>query len=108
MVIALVPVLIAGLAVHEPPLPPQPAQPLTRERGLLLLSTDGGTTGGEGAAYFASHSSLARRVVAAIVLDSVAAPSGSAIRVLIRPDTPRGTSPTVFRTVRSTVGIATG
>ena len=43
------------------------------EHGLLFLSTDGGTTGGQGAAYFAEHSRFAGRVVSAIVLDSVAA-----------------------------------
>ena len=83
-------------------------QPLTHDRGLLMLSTDGGTSGGQGATYFAEHSPLAPHVVAAIVLDSVAAPGGTPIGLVIRPDSPRGTSPTVFRTVRSAIGVATG
>src|SRR4029078_2224714 len=87
-------------------------RPAALEHGLLFVSTDGGTTGGQGAAYFAEHSLLgrrvvcgcfhehslrARRVVSAIVLDSVAAPEGTPIRIVIRPDTTRGTSPTLFR-----------
>lgn len=78
------------------------------EHGLLFLSTDGGTTGGQGAAYFAEHSRLAGRVVSAIVLDSVAAPDGTPIRIVIRPDTTRGTSPTLFRTARSAIQRTTG
>ena len=31
-------------------------RPAALEHGLLFLSTDGGTTGGQGAAYFAEHS----------------------------------------------------
>ena len=61
-------------------------RPLTLQHGLLFLSTDGGTTGGQGAAFFAEHSPLAGKVVAAIVLDSVAAPDGTPIRMVIRPD----------------------
>ncbi len=83
-------------------------QPLTRERGIVFVSTDGGTTGGQGAAYFASHSPLAPRIEAAVVLDSVSAPQGSPIRVVIRPDTTRGTSPTLFRTARSVISRVTG
>jgi hypothetical protein len=83
-------------------------QPLTRDRGLLMLSTDGGTSGGQGATYFAEHSPFARRIAAAIVLDSVAAPNGTPIGLVIRPDSPRGTSPTLFRTVRSAIGVTSG
>jgi hypothetical protein len=83
-------------------------QPLARERGLLFLSTDGGTTGGQGAAYFAGHSPFASRVSAAVVLDSLAAPSGTPLRIVIRPDTVRGTSPTLFRTTRAVVARVTG
>ncbi|HWH65599.1 MAG TPA: M28 family peptidase, partial [Gaiellales bacterium] len=35
-------------------------RPAALEHGLLFVSTDGGTTGGQGAAYFAEHSLLAR------------------------------------------------
>ena len=57
-------------------------QPLTRERGIVFVSTDGGTSGGQGAAYFAAHSPLAPRIEAAVVLDSVSAPQGSPIRIV--------------------------
>jgi hypothetical protein len=83
-------------------------QPLTRERGIVLVSTDGGTSGGQGAAYFAAHSPLAPRIEAAVVLDSVSAAQGSPIRIVIRPDTARGTSPTLFRTARSVITRVTG
>jgi hypothetical protein len=83
-------------------------QPLTRERGIVFVSTDGGTSGGQGAAYFASNSSLAPRIEAAVVLDSVSAPQGSPLRIVIRPDTVRGTSPTLFRTARSVITRVTG
>lgn len=75
------------------------------DRGLVLVSTDGGTTGGQGAAEFASTWALRSRIVAAIVLDDVAAPSGTALRIVLRPDTPRGTSPTVYSVARD--GIQT-
>ncbi|MDX6547972.1 MAG: hypothetical protein QOG33_1522, partial [Gaiellales bacterium] len=60
-------------------------QPLTRERGIVFISTDGGTSGGQGAAYFASRSPLAPRIEAAVVLDAVAATRGSPIRIVDRP-----------------------
>jgi hypothetical protein len=79
-------------------------KPLTHERGLVFVSTDGGTTGGQGAAKFASDSPLAPRVAAAIVLDSVAAAEGTPMRILIRPErVARGTSPTLYRTARSVI-----
>jgi hypothetical protein len=79
-------------------------KPLAHERGLLFVSTDGGTTGGQGAEKFASGSPFAPRVVAAVVLDSVAADVGTPLRVLIRPErVARGTSPTLFRTTRSVI-----
>jgi hypothetical protein len=83
-------------------------QPATRQRGLLFVSTDGGTTGGQGAAYFADHSAYARHISAAIVLDSIAARDGTPIRIVIRPDTVRGTSPTLFRTARTVIARVTG
>ena len=83
-------------------------QPLTRERGIVFVSTDGGTSGGQGAAYFAGNSPLAPRIEAAIVLDSVSAAKGSPIKIVIRPDIPRGTSPTLFRTARSAITRVTG
>ena len=45
----------------------------------------------------------AARIVAAIVLDSVAAPDGTPLRILDAPDTPRGTSPTLYAAARRAV-----
>ena len=69
----------------------------TRERGLVFVSTDAGTTGGQGAIHFDETWPQADQVVAAIVLDSVAAPDGTALRIAVRPDTPRGTSRDALR-----------
>jgi hypothetical protein len=73
---------------------------MPRDRGLVLVSTDGGLTGAQGATAFARTWALRSRIVAAIVLDRVAAPGGTPLRIVIRPDTPRGTSPTVYSTAR--------
>jgi hypothetical protein len=78
---------------------------MPRDRGLVLVSTDGGRTGAQGAAAFGSTWMLRSRIVAAIVLDRVAAAPGTALRLVLRPDTPRGTSPTLYSTVRD--GITT-
>ena len=75
----------------------------TRERGLVFVSTDAGTTGGQGAIHFDETWPQADQVVAAIVLDSVAAPEGTALRITVRPDTPRGTSATVYAATRRAV-----
>ena len=80
---------------------------MPRDRGLVLVSTDGGTTGAQGAAAFGSTWPLRARIVAAIVLDDVAAPSGTALRIVLRPDTPRGTSPTAYSVVRDGLGTST-
>ena len=76
---------------------------MPRDRGLVLVSTDGGTTGGQGAAAFGSTWALRSRIVAAVVLDRVAAPSGTALRIVVRSDTTRGTSPTLYSTARDGV-----
>ena len=73
---------------------------MPRDRGLVLVSTDGGTTGAQGAAAFGRTWGLRSRIVAAIVIDGVAAPPGTPLRIVVRPDTPRGTSPTVYSTAR--------
>ena len=78
---------------------------MPRDRGLVLVSTDGGRTGAQGAAEFGSTWALRSRIVAAIVIDRVAAPPGTALRLVLRPDTPRGTSPSLYSTVRD--GVAT-
>jgi hypothetical protein len=71
-----------------------------RERGIVFVSTDAGTTGGQGATEFASNWIQAHNVVAAIVLDAIAAPPDSHVQLLIRPNTPRGTSPILYLTTR--------
>jgi len=71
-----------------------------RERGIAFVSTDAGTTGGQGATEFATQWVQAHNVVAAIVLDAIAAPPGSHVQLLIRPNTPRGTSPILYLTTR--------
>jgi hypothetical protein len=83
-------------------------QPLARERGLLFVSTDGGTSGGQGATYFAEHSPFAGRISSAISLESLAAERGTPLRIVIRPDTVRGTSPTLYRTTRAVAARVTG
>ena len=77
--------------------------PIPRTRGIALVSTDGGRTGAEGAAAFAERWPLASHVVAAVVLDDVAAPAGTPLHLLVRPDTPRGTSPTVYAAARDAI-----
>jgi hypothetical protein len=75
----------------------------TRERGLAFVSTDAGTTGGQGAIHFAETWPHAGQVAAAIVLESISAPQGTAIRITVRPDSPRGTSPTLYAAARRAV-----
>jgi hypothetical protein len=81
---------------------------MPRDRGLVLVSTDGGLTGGQGAVAFGSTWALRSRIVAAVVLDRVAAPGGTMLRIVVRPDTVRGTSPTLYSTVRDGVGTFYG
>ena len=68
------------------------------------MSTDAGTTGGQGAAHFASTWAKLHHIDAAIVLDAVAAPDGSPIRIVLRADAPRGTSATVVGAARRAIG----
>ncbi len=75
-------------------------------RSLVLLSTDGGSTGGQGAAHFASTSPLADHIVAAIALESVAAAGGTGSKLLIRSYAPRGTSSTLITATRQAAGLA--
>jgi hypothetical protein len=76
---------------------------LPRERGLALVSTDGGTTGGQGATALAVHWPPASRIVAAVVIDAAAAPTGTPLRLITRPSTPRGVSPTLYAAARQAV-----
>ena len=75
-----------------------------RDRGLVFVSTDAGTTGGQGAAHFASTWAKDHQIDAAIVLDAVAAPDGSPIKIILRADAPRGTSATVVGSARRAIG----
>jgi hypothetical protein len=76
---------------------------LSRQRGLALISTDGGTSGGQGAAALATRWPLSARIVAAIVVDDAAAPAGTPLRIVTRPGTPRGVSPTLYVATRQAV-----
>ncbi|MGN6378048.1 MAG: M28 family peptidase [Gaiellales bacterium] len=82
--------------------------PLPLQRGIALVSTDGGTTGGQGADQFARTWPLARHVVAAVVLDSVGGPGGTQFRLMLRSQSPRGTSPTLVAALRSQLVATTG
>ena len=76
---------------------------LPRDRGLALVSTDGGLTGGQGAAALARLWPPAPRIVAAVVIDQAAARPGTPLRIVTRPGTPRGVSPTLYAAARQAV-----
>jgi hypothetical protein len=82
--------------------------PLPLQRGIVLVSTDGGTSGGQGVERFARSWPLADHIVAAVVLDSVAAPEGVRMTLLLRSQSPRGTSPTLVAAAREELTQATG
>ncbi len=74
-----------------------------RERGIALVSTDGGLTGGQGATALATHWPPASRIVAAVVIDAAAAGTGTPLHIITRPSTPRGVSPTLYAATRQAV-----
>jgi hypothetical protein len=76
---------------------------LPRQRGLVLVSTDGGLTGGQGATALATHWAPASRIVAAVVINAAAAPPDTSLRIVTRPSTPRGVSPTLYAATRQAV-----
>jgi hypothetical protein len=78
-------------------------QSVPHDRGIALVSTDGGTTGGQGATALAAHWPLASRIVAAIVIDDAAGPAGTSLRIVTRPGTPRGVSPTLYAAARQSI-----
>ncbi len=80
--------------------------PIPRERGIVLVSTDGGTSGGQGAAEFARTWPQAARIDAAIVLDSIG--TGSRLSLLLRSSSTQGTSPSLVAAVRQAIAAATG
>jgi hypothetical protein len=76
---------------------------LPRERGLVLVSTDGGLTGGQGATALATRWAPASRIVAAVVIDAAAAKTVTPLHIITRPSTPRGVSPTLYAATRQAV-----
>lgn len=82
--------------------------PLPLQRGIVLVSTDGGTSGGQGVERFARSWPLANHIVAAIVLDSIGSPAGVRMSLLLRSQSPRGTSPTLVAAAREELTQATG
>src|SRR6266545_3644948 len=83
-----------------------PSGQLHPNHTILFLSTDGGSFGGLGAAWFAAHSPLRHDVAAVINLDSVG--GGGRIRVEIGGDTPRTASGPLLETVAARVAAETG
>ena len=75
-------------------------QSVPHDRGIALVSTDGGTTGGQGATALAQHWPPAKRIVAAIVITSAAGPADTPLRIVTRPGAPRGVSPTLYAATR--------
>jgi hypothetical protein len=73
---------------------------------ILFLSTDGGSFGGLGAAWFATHSPLRHDVGAVINLDSVG--GKDRIRMEFAGDTPRTASGTLLETVAARVAAQSG
>jgi peptidase M28-like protein len=74
-----------------------------RDRGIALISTDGGLTGGQGAAAVAARWAPADRIVAAIVIDAAAARGDAPLHIVTRPSTPHGVSPTLYAATRNAV-----
>jgi hypothetical protein len=74
-----------------------------RDRGIALISTDGGLTGGQGAAAVATRWAPADRIVAAVVVDAAAAHREAPLHIVTRPGTPRGASPTLYAATRNAV-----
>jgi hypothetical protein len=86
--------------------PGVPAGNLRPNHTLLFLSTDGGASGGLGAAWFAEHSPHRHDVAAVVSLDSVG--GTGRVRVEIAGDTPRTPSGTFLETVAARVATQVG
>jgi hypothetical protein len=78
-------------------------QSVPHDRGIALVSTDGGTTGGQGATALATHWAPASRIVAAIVINDAAGGADTPLRIVTRPGTPRGVSPTLYAATRQSI-----
>ncbi|MDX6400881.1 MAG: hypothetical protein QOF27_1487, partial [Gaiellaceae bacterium] len=73
---------------------------------ILFVSTDGGSAGGLGAAWFASHAPLRRDVAGVINLDAVG--GSGRVRVEFNGDTPRNPSGIFLQTVAARIATETG
>lgn len=82
--------------------------PLKLRRGVVLVSTDGGTTGSQGADHFARTWPLSDQIVSAITIDSIAGADGATLRLLTRTLVPRGTSTTLVAAARQAITLAGG
>src|SRR6266540_1657397 len=83
-----------------------PAGRIHPNHTILFLSTDGGSFGGLGAAWFVAHSPLRHDVAAVINLDSVG--GRGRIRVELTGDTPRTPSGVYLETVAARISAQTG
>ncbi len=82
------------------------AQPIGPQHRLLFVSTDGGAFGGLGAERFAEHFPDRSRVVAVIVLDSIA--GASPPRLELAGDQPRSPAAALVETAASRIVDETG
>lgn len=73
---------------------------------ILFVSTDGGSAGGLGAAWFASHAPLRHDVAGVINLDAVG--GSGRVRVEFNGDTPRNPSGVFLQTVAARIATQTG
>ena len=73
---------------------------------ILFLSSDAGTDGGIGAAWFAEHAPERHSVIAVINLDAVA--GSRRPRLVLNGDTPLSASPGLAETVRAQIATQTG
>ena len=73
---------------------------------ILFVSTDGGSAGGLGAAWFASHAPLRRDIAGVINLDAVG--GSGRVRVEFNGDTPRNPSGTFLQTIAARISAQTG
>jgi hypothetical protein len=86
--------------------PGVPSVRLHPNHTILFLSTDGGSFGGLGAAWFAAHSPLRHDVEAVINLDAVG--GGGPLRLELNGDVPRTPSGTLLETVAARAAAQTG
>jgi Peptidase family M28 len=73
---------------------------------ILFVSTDGGSAGGLGAAWFASHAPLRRDIAGVINLDAVG--GSGRVRVEFNGDTPRNPAGTFLQTIAARISAQTG